>query len=161
MKTLTFVLLAIVIAVDARNVPVQNQDPCASAIVAAMPIWKKAAEMIANLNTECNNELSALSFANVAEFIEFYREFYTIHHCTTSYFSYKQNIIALLAFIVGASVEDYSKYINHQSNRVGDALCLAEGDKSLFNAFTNVADGWNNIIQWENPKLKEEIESYH
>ncbi|CRK95774.1 CLUMA_CG009231, isoform A [Clunio marinus] len=54
-------------------------------------------------------------------------------------------------FIVGASVEDYSKYINHQSDRVGDAICLAEGDESLLIAFTNVADGWNNIIQSKRP----------
>ncbi|CRK95773.1 CLUMA_CG009230, isoform A [Clunio marinus] len=163
MKTLTFVLVAIVIAVDARKVcvPVPDQDPCAAIVVAAMPTWKEVAQMLASLNTDCSNELSALSFANGEEFDTFNAEFHTSHHCMTSQFSYQEDLIASLASIVGASVEDYSKYITHQSDRVGDAICLAEGDTSTFTAFTNVADGWNNIIQLKKTSIERRIEHPH
>ncbi|CRK95776.1 CLUMA_CG009233, isoform A [Clunio marinus] len=149
MKTSTFVLVAIVIAVDARKVcvPVPHPDPCVPVILAAAPIWKEAAQMLASLNTDCSNELSAVSFADEEEFDAFSREFYMTNNCTTSHLSYQEDFIASLANIIGANYDNYYKFICQNSDRVGDAVCLAEGDESLLNAFTNVAGGWDNIIQ--------------
>ncbi|CRK95765.1 CLUMA_CG009222, isoform A [Clunio marinus] len=153
MKTLTFVLVAIVIAVDARKVcvPVPDEDPCAAIVEAAMPIWQETAQMLANLNIECSNELSALSFANGDEFDAFNGEFYTTGHCMTSYNSYTDSAITSLGNIVGASYNDYYDLFFAYSESVGDALCLAQGDASLVNAFNSVVEGWNNIIQSKKP----------
>ncbi|CRL02880.1 CLUMA_CG015824, isoform A [Clunio marinus] len=153
METLTFVLLAIVIAVDARKVcvPVPDSDPCASLRAAAMPIWQEAAQMLKNLNTECSNVLNSLSFANEMEFDAFNAEFYTTGHCMTTHLSASEGLINSIASIAGIYHDVYYGLVYGFSEREGDALCLAEGDASIINAFSDVLNGWVNIIQSKRP----------
>ncbi|CRK95777.1 CLUMA_CG009234, isoform A [Clunio marinus] len=153
MKTLTFVLLTIVIAVDAMKVCVPvPEDPCASVVAAAASIWQEAAQKLANLNAQCSNELSAVSFANGDEFDDFNGEFYTTSNCMVTYYSYTDTAIASLANLVGASFDDYYDLFYGFIDREGDALCLGQGDTSLVNAFNSVLNGWNDIIQSKKPK---------